>query len=193
MSHSGAIIRKKMEDINMLNCNIGNAYFKEDCRIIDMRREYPGYNGATRWMVISDLTEEEILLRYEVEIRPYSPFVCITNNQFEPIRTSHSNDDKFRIRYKKYYDMYGYEDGVFETFHPDLVHDPHNEPDWSCLYESFELLSDVQKNRIHKRYFKDLQLEEIARQEGSSKQAISKSIRLAIIVMREFLKERGIS
>ena len=33
--------------------------FKRDCRIVNMKMEYPGYTGEIMWMVVSDLTEEE--------------------------------------------------------------------------------------------------------------------------------------
>ena len=33
--------------------------FKRDCRIVNMKMEYPGYTGEIMWIVVSDLTEEE--------------------------------------------------------------------------------------------------------------------------------------
>jgi hypothetical protein len=138
-------------------------------------------------MIISELSPEELSLRYGEEIERYSPFICIDKSLYEPIRKSHSNDDKFRKRSKKLQDRYAYEDDIFEVFHPELIHDPFSEPDWSYLYDAIDLLSDVQKRRVQKRYFKDMQVNEIAREEGSTRQAVSKSIRIALSTMREYL------
>ena len=34
--------------------------FKRDCRVVNMKCEYPGYTGDIQWMVVSELTEEQI-------------------------------------------------------------------------------------------------------------------------------------
>ena len=59
--------------------------FKRDCRIVNMKMEYPGYTGEIMWMVVSDLTEEEIISRYPVEIKPFLPFIYMTREMFEPV------------------------------------------------------------------------------------------------------------
>jgi hypothetical protein len=171
----------------MFNRSVENDGLRNDCRIIDMKREYPGYCENIRWMIISELSPEELSLRYGEAIERFSPFICIDRSLYEPIRKSHSNDDKFRIRTKKLQEIYAYEDDIFESFHPELIHDPFSEPDWSHLYDAIELLSDIQKRRIEKRYFKDMQVTEIAKEEGSTKQAVCASIQLALSTMREYL------
>ena len=48
------------------------------------------------------------------------------------------------------------------------------------LKNAIKLLNDIQKRRLIKYYFEDKSLEEIALEEGTSHQAISKSIHKAI-------------
>ena len=56
------------------------------------------------------------------------------------------------------------------------------------LKEAIKLLNDIQKRRLIKYYFEDKSLEEIALEEGTSHQAISKSIHRAIEEIQKNLK-----
>ena len=57
------------------------------------------------------------------------------------------------------------------------------------LKEAIKLLNDIQKRRLIKYYFEDKLLEEIALEEGTSHQAISKSIHRAIEEIQKNLKK----
>ena len=41
--------------------------FKTDCRVLRMKHEYPGYTGDIAWIIVSDLTTEQITERYPEE------------------------------------------------------------------------------------------------------------------------------
>ena len=58
-----------------------------------------------------------------------------------------------------------------------------------CLYTAINKLSKVQRERITLYYFNDMTLEEIAKQEGCSIQAISKSILAAEKKLLKYLNE----
>ena len=58
---------------------------KTDCRVLRMKQEYPGYTGDILWIIVSDLTEEQILERYPEEVKPYTPFVHMTREMYAPI------------------------------------------------------------------------------------------------------------
>ena len=49
--------------------------FKRDCRVVNMKCEYPGYTGEIQWMVVSELSEDQIIATYPAEIKPYMPFI----------------------------------------------------------------------------------------------------------------------
>ena len=78
---------------------------------------------------------------------------------------------------------------MFETFHEELVCDPFAEPDWSLLYEAIDQLTAVQKERIRKRFFLQLNMVEIAAEEGTTKQAVEKSIKLALAAIKKFMSQ----
>jgi DNA-directed RNA polymerase specialized sigma subunit len=163
--------------------------FKKDCRVVRLKYEYPGYTGETPWLVVSELTIEEIYTRYEKEIKLYSPFVYMSRETFVPIVKSHSNDRKHQYNSVRRLDAYAYEDDIFERFHPDVVYEPFEEADWEYLYREIDALPTVVKRRIYMRFFQDMKLIEIAVQDGVSKQAVSKSIDRAIELMRKKLRQ----
>ena len=163
--------------------------FRTDCRLVNMKQEYPGYTGKAKWMLVSSLPESEVMERYADELKPYMPFIYVTREVFAPIAESHHNDRKHEIRDAKLRDAFPYEDGMFETFHEELVCDPFSESDWSLLYEANDQLTAVQKERIHKRFFLQLNMVEIAAEEGTTKQAVEKSIKLALAAIKKFMNQ----
>ena len=163
--------------------------FRTDCRLVNMKQEYPGYTGKAKWMLVSSLSEPEVMEKYAEELRPYMPFIYVTREMFTPIAESHHNDRKHEIRDAKLRDAFPYEDGLFETFHAELVCDPLSEPDWSLLYEAMDQLTDIQKERIRKRFFLQLNMVEIAAEEGTTKQAVEKSIKLALAAIKKFMNQ----
>jgi hypothetical protein len=162
--------------------------FKRDCRIVNMKMEYPGYTGEIMWMVVSDLTEEEIIATYPVEIQPYMPFVYMTREMFAPIVESDNNERTYRRRSVLHEDLYGYEDGIFERFHPNLVSDPFDHPDWTELYKAIAKLSTIQQSRIRRWAFEGMSFVEIAEQDGTTKQAIHDSIHYTLKKLKKFLQ-----
>jgi len=163
--------------------------FKGNCRIVSMKHEYPGYTGEAQWIIVSTLTETQIMEQYADEVKPFCPFIHMTPELFAPIVESHSNNRKHEIRAAKYGDAYSYEDDLFESFHPELVEDPFAEPDWTALYKAMNHITEVQYSRIQKRYFLKMNLVEIAKEEGTTKQAVEKSIRSALETMKKYLKQ----
>lgn len=60
------------------------------------------------------------------------------------------------------------------------------------LKKAINCLSEVQRRRIELYYFEDMTLEEIAKMEQTSHQAVSKSIKKAIEELKELLKNKNI-
>ena len=162
--------------------------FKRDCRIINMKMEYPGYTDEAQWLIVSDLTETQIIETYPAEIKPYTPFIHMTREMFEPIVESDNNNRTYRRRSVLHEELYGYEDGIFERFHPELVTDPFDQPDWSELYTAIAKLSAIQQSRIRRWAFEGMTFVEIAEQDGTTKQAIHDSIHYTLKNLKKFLQ-----
>lgn len=58
------------------------------------------------------------------------------------------------------------------------------------LHKAIDELSEIQKQRIIKYYFKNMKLEEIAAEGKTSFQAVSKSINHALKKLKELLKNK---
>lgn len=39
--------------------------FKYECKVINLSYEYPGYTGKEKWAIITDLTEKELIEKYD--------------------------------------------------------------------------------------------------------------------------------
>ena len=55
--------------------------FSSECKVIDLRFEYVGYNGAEKYAIVTDLTKEELLAKYpDVILSIYT--ICSSLNFF---------------------------------------------------------------------------------------------------------------
>ena len=138
--------------------------FKRDCRIVNMKMEYPGYTGEIMWMVVSDLTEEEIISRYPVEIKPFLPFIYMTREMFEPVVDWDRNNRKFSYRAHNLEDIFGYTDDMVEHFHPELIVNPDLTELRLYVKQALLKLTEVQRRRIVKYIYEEMTIEEL--QEG---------------------------
>lgn len=172
----------------MTNNKISMA-FKQECRVVSMVQEYPGYKGDIKWLLVSDLNESQLKEKYPEELLELTPFIYMSREVFAPIVTSHSNDRKHEIRMANSYDAFSFEDGTMERFHDELAIDPFAVEDWSELYEAIGRLSEVQQRRLKCKYFEGMGIEEIAEIEGVSFQTISKSILRALELLKKYLSE----
>ena len=165
-----------------------NPAFFEECRVVSMKKEYPGYTGEIKWIVVSDLDEVQLNMLYPQEMKEHSPYVYMSRQKFRPIVESHSNDRKHEKRMANSCDAFSYEDGIFETFHPELVVHPFDGLDYEEIHIAISKLSSPHRERIMKKYFGGMTIIEIAAEEGTTKQAVSKSINKALSLLKKYLQ-----
>ena len=82
-----------------MNKNIISALIEQfyiDCEVIETQYEYPHYTGVEKWIIITDLTEEELNNKYGKQIAPLRPFIVLSRS-FGEVR------DAFRRNEKKHY------------------------------------------------------------------------------------------
>lgn len=171
--------------------------FSSECKVIDLRFEYVGYNGVEKYAVFTDLTKEELMDKYPDVIRRYMPFILLSINHGEVIRDFHRNEDKFQKRYLRNHDLYGYEEGVSECFYRDFV-TTYEDPVHQAIRETYELemeqvrqcnilkvqktlslMKPIQKERLYKSAVKGMSAREIAREEGVHHSTVLKSLEAA--------------
>ena len=175
-----------------------NRQFEKECKVIDLRYEYAGYVGEERYAIVSELSEAELWERYPEIIREYVPFVLLSVAQGKVIDEFNQNEQKFQKRQKRNEDVFGYEEGISEIFHPQLItgdcleileqYETRNE-EHETLKQAWKTLTPIQRQRVIKRCVLQKGLVEIAMEEGVNHSKVDNSVRAAIKKMKKFFEE----
>lgn len=115
--------------------------FSSECKVINLRFEYIGYNGAEKYAIVTDLTKEELLAKYPDVICRYTPFIHLSITHGEVIREFHRNNDKFQKRDKRNHDLYGYEEGISERSNSKFV-DTYEDLVKLAIREEYEIATE---------------------------------------------------
>lgn len=170
--------------------------FQEECKVINLKYEYDGYNGDISWAIISNLSEDEILEKYRPIISDYMPFIVLTP-AFDEVRDEYRrNEKKFQMRAVRRHDFYNLEDGEIELHHAELVTDDLEESffkseEEQVLRKAIQQLKPIQKDRLIKYYFEGKSSRQIAKEEGVNYSKVEKSINVALKNLKKFLKLGG--
>ena len=72
--------------------------FKTECKVVCLEYEYPNYTGIEKWAIITDLSEEELNIKYADEIASFRPFVVLSA-AFGQVRDDYiRNENKHHMR-----------------------------------------------------------------------------------------------
>lgn len=163
--------------------------FKEECRVVSMVHEYPGYVGEVKWIIFSSLAEDDLKRRYEGLIASFTPYVYMSMDQYSPVREFNNNDRKHRRRTEETYDIYDVEDMNMDRFHPELASEDVLYGEYDDLYSAIEKLPDKQRKRIAEKYLDGKTNREIAEDEGTTEAAVSISLKIAIKNLKKMMTE----
>lgn len=195
---------KEITEMTKLTLEQQELLFANDCKLINLRYEYHGYTGTEKWAIVTELTEEELWVKYPDVIRRYTPFILLSMAQGEVINESYRNNDKYVKRAKRTVDVYGYEDDISEQFHRELITpfvDPFEQAEEERIEEEqeqlrqleiakvrkvLEMLKPVQRERLIKAILLGLSSRKIANEEGVYYSAVDKSIAAAIKNFKKF-------
>ena len=164
--------------------------FKKDCKIIDLQEEYQQYHETVRYVIISKLTEDELVRRYGECLIRYKPY-CLMNIDISDVLNEYwKNENKYRMRYIRNTDGQGYREGQTEQYNSILIKDDFSEK-WvfsEYLKQAMTLLTPLEKERLIERFYKGKTLKDIANEHNCSVMAIKYSIDSAIKKMRIFFE-----
>ena len=149
--------------------------FNQECLAINVKEEYPDYLGTEQWIIITDLSDEELTARYEDLINRYYPYIKLSVEQGKAIIIYRRNEDKHRKR-KKLYESLLPDCDVSQLVMSDYIKN---------MLE--QLPSEKQRNRIVLRYLFGFTAVEIAEMENVSSQAVDKSIHAGIRYLKKIL------
>ena len=178
--------------------------FYENCQVIELKYEYPGYTGFENWAIISNLSENELMQEYREIVAKYTPFLLLSLEQGQAINIFKNNEDKHRKRMCRTTDIFGYDDELFSQFHNEqflycdsqvtssdqLRSELFSEIQISLLKEGLSELSETQRRRLVVAFFDEKSSREIAKEEGVNYSAIDKSIAQSLKKLKKFFKNR---
>ena len=162
-------------------------------KVIDLRREYPGFTGETSWAVITDLLQEELEQLFGNQLKAYIPYLSMSLEEGEIFADYNRNEDKHSKRQLRSGEAFGYEEGTSEAVHEEMVTDTLLddvliELDIKKLMECMDQLPEVQRRRVELYYLQDMTLAEVAAAEGVNVNAVNKSIKAALKALKEAME-----
>ena len=170
--------------------------FKKDCKVINLKYEYPGYIGNAKYGVITALTEDKLNQRYAAQLGEYRPYIVLSP-AFGEIRAEFvRNEKKHAMRQQRSENLFGYDEKT-ELLNPecqvqdyltDIIAKSDEEHEKSLLLDAMSTLTETEKSRIVQHYCFGLSEREIAEQEGKSKNAVHLSLCSGIKKLKEFFK-----
>ena len=173
---------------------------------VNMITEYGQKLNGCKYAVASRYSRERLEELYTENLKKFSPFIYLTEAEYEPIREANNNNNKHHMRDVNNHDDYGYTEDMMEVMHECtlLLADP--EPDVltsiieredeelrarqiAALPEAMELLTEKQKKRITMHFYEGMTYREIAELENTGLSTVQDSIDLAKEKIKNFLKK----
>ena len=168
--------------------NIRNT-FEEDCKIINLKYEYPGYIGEAKFGVITALSEEELERSYAEQLSEYRPYIVLSP-AFGEIRTEFvRNEKKHAMRRQRSESIFGFDENT-ESVHIEIAC-PGTEEEYLSLENQTEVsrmiseLTEVQQRRIRMYFYEGYTMREIAEKEAVGLSKVEKSISQSIKKFRK--------
>ena len=173
---------------------------------VNMITEYGQKLNGCKYAVASRYSRERLEELYTENLKKFSPFIYLTEAEYEPIREANNNNNKHHMRDVNNHDDYGYTEDMMEVMHECtlLLADP--EPDVltsiieredeelrarqiAALPEAMEMLTEKQKKRITMHFYEGMTYREIAELENTGLSTVQDSIDLAKEKIKNFLKK----
>ena len=144
--------------------------------------------GEEKWLVISEMSREELLCKYKTELKAYEPWIYITLEQYAVMVDFERNKEKHRRRDKHQNISYDDNPGLLDA----LIWDESNllpQEDDSDLkmMPGMSRLTDKQRRRMIKHDLEGYSYQEIAEQEDIdvTGNAVGSTVRKAHKHLRE--------
>lgn len=172
--------------------NYKEAAFEKECKVINLKYEYSNYRGSDKFVIATDLSEEELFDKYSEIIWHYKPFILLNMDQWNVINESHRIEDKYKKRIKRNHSLFDVNDGQFEIHHPecafeiDLLEEINKKNNLEKLHIYIDYLDDTQRRRLIRNRLNGESIAKIARDEGVSETAVKKSIVRAIENLKKY-------
>ena len=152
----------------------------KDYWIIDVEEEYPGYTGTEKWILITELSEEEFHTRHPEKPDLWKSSVVISKEMAKVMFCYDFNDRKHLQRSMET------EDSMDEM---ELdVEDPGAQDTFLSLWveEALNTLTEDQRRRVSMHYLQGYSFTDIAKAEGVKRNNVRKSVERGLRRLREY-------
>ena len=173
---------------------------------VNMITEYGQKLNGCKYAVASRYSRERLEELYTENLKKFSPYIYLTENEYNPIRESNNNNSKFHQREINCHTGYEYQEEISESGHVcvSLLADP--EPDVltriieaeeaaeldkykAKLPEALNTLTEKQKKRMIMHFYGGKTYREIAEIEGVKEASVCESMQNAKKKMAISLKK----
>ena len=176
-----------------------NKTFKQECKIINLAIEYGRHVGDIRYAVITDLSEDELDLKYSEELSKYRPFIILSRAMGLVIREHQRNDEKYKKRFaRNNADYESIIDLVSVDDEPTIKDREAIELSSKELFleagrKAMSLLTPLQRQYIIRYYQDGATLEEIASETGTRRDTVWENLEAARRKFRKVLSEMEVA
>lgn len=165
--------------------------FYIECKVVATKYEYPRYTGIEKWIIITDLTEEELSDKYAEQIAPLKPYIILSRSFGEVRDEFLRNEDKHQKRAKRSVNIFDFSEDTEEHHTEIAVGSPEddviNDEQAQILRAAIAQLKPVQRERLIKYFFYGKNLNQIAEEEGKAYSTVYESYESALKKLKKLL------
>lgn len=179
---------------------------KMEFQAVNMITEYGQKPNGCKYAVASRYSKARLEELYTENLKKFSPYIYLTEEEYEPIRESNSNNNKHHMRDVNNHDDYGYTDDMMEVMHECTLLCADPEPDVltaiieredeelrarqiAALPRAMSTLTEKQRKRMIMHFYEGKTYREIADTENADFSSVRDSINLAKEKLKNFLKK----
>ena len=158
----------------------GGQKVKKDYVILNIEQEYPGFTGTEKWMIITDLSEEEFASVHPEQYPCWKEAVIISTTMGVEIARYRCNERK-----------HGWRSRMKETPIEDetlFIEDEKVSEEFSNLWlrSALDTLTPQQRARVTEHYVLGFSEKAIAKHEGVNQSTIHRSIKKAVRNLQKY-------
>ncbi len=170
-----------------------STYSNNDYKVIKLAKEYDNYTGEEKYAIITDLSEEELNLRYKDELEKYRPFVILSQEMYSVILESNRNDEREHKRAYRCHDAFAIDDeraALEANSDPAIIAE--SDDTYNHIINEMMKLPGRQGQRLYQHYVLGFSIDEIAASEGITAASVYESLSRAKKAMHKVFVESGV-
>ena len=178
---------------------------KIEFQAVNLISEYGQMLNGCKYAVASRHSRKRLEEMYAENLKKFSPFIYLTEDEYRPIREYNNNDSKFHQREINCHVGYEYREEISESGHRcvSLLSDPDPDPltaiieredealkrrQIAALPEAMAALTEKQRNRMIKYFYEEKTFRQIAEEEGTHVNSVFYSVRSGKEQIKKYLK-----